>query len=119
MANLRLPPRSAALDPDAARFYRTHAERLIDNNTLNESTLDIYLILCRLHGHLAKLDPHEDSKKAIFYFATLKKIQEYSKPFGLFNDQTKVKPQRKTTAEVMRQREKEKADALENEKAQD
>lgn len=116
MADLKNPPRSAKLDAAASRFYKTHAPKLIADGTLNEDTLDIYLILCGLHGHVAKLNPHEDSKKALFYFACLKKIQEYSKPFGLFTDNSKAKPKKTTISDLLNMRT---ADAVEDDKAQD
>jgi phage terminase small subunit len=66
-------------------FWRRHAKRL-QGDTLDESTYDAFVLLCRTHGILATLNPKEEKNGMIVFRSMSKQYQELAKPFGLLND---------------------------------
>ncbi|MFO0847731.1 MAG: hypothetical protein U0871_04095 [Gemmataceae bacterium] len=73
---MRIPK---TLTGEAADYWRRNAPWLIQNDLLNESSRDAFMLLCQLWGKLAD-NPQLDAIKQV---ALSKQIQNLQKVFGL------------------------------------
>lgn len=78
------------LEPTAAKFYKTHHDRLVEAGLLTPSTEDAFVLLCKTYGHLMTLDPNADPKGWIRHFALLKSYQTYARGFGMNTDKPRT-----------------------------
>ncbi|VTU02430.1 unnamed protein product [Gemmataceae bacterium] len=79
------------LDELASKYWDRHAKRLRAEGLLTPATFDSFVMLCRTHSILERLDPDDDPKTGIIKYVAMTRVyQQLAKGFGMHSDKPKA-----------------------------